>query len=306
MACEIEVSDDGTVQIGDPGAAELFSFVHLADSHLRVPHPELPWTRELADRMSEVVEKANALEPDFVVFTGDTLDSFTPDNIAYLKEVFARFHAPVHFALGNHDPGIRSIDMLRKLVADPEDFAAERERIREIRKNNTDVPSEANLQDHENGMLQSSPKIRENAIRYWEQEFGLATINYSFDLKGFHLVFFNFDREGLADGELEWLEADIRRSREHPTMLFFHVPLPIPALVPEVLARFKRNICLVAGPNTDRFFSLLSKNPQILAIFGAHIHFDSVHRYKDTVQITTAPVSEGRFRRVVVRGSDRC
>ena len=305
MACQIRVDDDGTVHIGDPGAAELFTFVHLADSHLRRPDPDLPWTQDLADRMSKAVNRTNALDPDFVAFTGDALDSFTPDNLAYLKATVARFRAPVRFALGNHDTGIRSIDALRGLVTDPRDFAAERARITEIRRNNLDVPSEATLRDDESGMLQSSPKIRESAIARWERALGLDSINYSVDLDGFHLVFLNFDREGITDSEMVWMEADINRARERPALLFLHVPLPIPELVPVVLARYKRDICLTAGPNTDRLFSLLSENPQILAVFAAHIHLDSVHRHGKMWQITTAPVFEGALRRVVVHEPDR-
>ncbi len=93
---KIEMLEDGTVQIGAPSAGEMFSFVHVSDSHLRVPRADLPWTGELADAMLEVVDRTNAAAPDLVVFTGDMLDSFAPDNIAYIKGIFERFDAPVH------------------------------------------------------------------------------------------------------------------------------------------------------------------------------------------------------------------
>ena len=297
---KIEMLEDGTVQIGAPSAGEMFSFVHVTDSHLRVPRADLPWTGELADAMLEVVDRTNAAAPDLVVFTGDMLDSFTPDNIAYIKGIFERFDAPVHFVLGNHDPGIRSIDALRNLVEVQEDFATERERIGEIRRNNVDVPSEALLRDDENGMLQSSPRISRYAFKHWARAFGLETLNYSLDFEAFHLVFFNFDCAGIEDGEMAWLEADIEANKTRPTLLFFHVPLPVAALVPEVLDKLGQDCCLPAGANTDRLFSLLSDNGQILAAFCGHIHFDSLHRYGDFAQVSTAPVAEVRWRRVVV------
>ena len=66
MNYKVEMLADGTIRIGAPGAAELFSFVQLSDSHLRVPQADLPWTGELAEAMLEVVRRANALQPDFI------------------------------------------------------------------------------------------------------------------------------------------------------------------------------------------------------------------------------------------------
>ena len=183
-----------------------------------------------------------------------------------------------------------------------EDFVEERERIKEIRRNNVDVPSEARLRDDENGMLQSSPRITQYAREQWARAFGPAAHSHSLDIGGFHLIFFNFDRDGLADGEMAWLEMEINENKELPTLLFFHVPLPVATLIPEVVEKLGRDLCLAAGPNTDRLFSLLSGNRQVLAAFCGHIHFDSMHRYEDFTQITTGPVFETRFRRVVVRG----
>ena len=302
MNYKVEMLAAGTIRIGAPGAAELFSFVQLSDSHLRVPRADLPWTGELAQAMLEVVRRANALQLDFIAFTGDMLDSFSPENLGYIKDIFERFKAPVYFVLGNHDPGIRSIDALRNLVKLEEDFVAERERIGAIRRNNVDVPSEANLKDDENGMLQSSPRISRYACRHWVRAFALETLSYSLDCGGFHLVFFNFDRAGIEDDEMAWLEADIKKSRACPTLLFFRVPLPVDALVAEVVEKLGRDSCLAAGPNTQRLFSLLSENPQIVAAFCGHVHFDSIHYYGNCAQITTAPVSTGACRRVVVRG----
>jgi hypothetical protein len=119
---------------------------------------------------------------------------------------------------------------------------------------------------------------------------------------GVHLVFFNFERHGIDDAEIEWIEADVGANKESPSLLFFHVPLPIPSLTREVEARIGSDICLARGPNTDRFFRLLAGNPQILAIFCSHVHFNSVHRHGGTVQITTDRVTEDALRRVIVHG----
>ena len=54
MNYKVEMLAAGTIRIGAPGAAELFSFVQLSDSHLRVPRADLPWTGELAQAMLEV------------------------------------------------------------------------------------------------------------------------------------------------------------------------------------------------------------------------------------------------------------
>ena len=302
MNYKVEMCADGTIRIGASDAAELFSFVQLSDSHLQVPRADLPWTGERVEAMLEVVRRANALQPDFIAFTGDMLDSFTPENLGYIKDLFARFKAPVYFVLGNHDPGIRSIAALRNLVDLEADFVAERERIGALRRHNVEVPREASLKDDECGMLQSSPRISSYACRRWARAFELEELSYSLEVAGFHLVFFNFDRAGIEEDEMAWLEADIKKSRARPTLLFFHVPLPVEALVAEIVGELGRDSCLAAGPNTERLFSLLAENPQIAAAFCGHVHFDSMHYYENCAQITTAPVFTGACRRVVVRG----
>jgi hypothetical protein len=59
------------------------------------PILQRPW-------VEKVVDKVNALKPNLVVITGDSMDSYTRDGLTHL-EPLARLKAPVYMAFGNHE-----------------------------------------------------------------------------------------------------------------------------------------------------------------------------------------------------------
>jgi len=71
------------------------SIVHLADTHFR--------GAATRDYFQAVFEQIGPLNPDLIVFTGDTLDDAAL--IDWLPETFGRLQAPLgcYFILGNHD-----------------------------------------------------------------------------------------------------------------------------------------------------------------------------------------------------------
>lgn len=52
--------------------------------------------------VEKVVEKVNEINPDIIVITGDSVDSFTQFGLDYLKP-FNKFRSPVYMIMGNHE-----------------------------------------------------------------------------------------------------------------------------------------------------------------------------------------------------------
>lgn len=84
------------------------SFVHLTDIHInRASSPE---------HLQAIVEKTNALQPDFIVMTGDIVD----DNARYLDkyfEILSELKASygVYYSVGNHEGYSGMLPILEKL-----------------------------------------------------------------------------------------------------------------------------------------------------------------------------------------------
>ncbi|MFZ5478137.1 MAG: metallophosphoesterase [Myxococcota bacterium] len=83
-----------------PGPVRL---VHLSDLHASPTTP--------ARDLDRIVARANALEPDVVVVTGDLLMPFSEADHDFLLDALARVRAPVFCCPGNHDLPV--LDRLR-------------------------------------------------------------------------------------------------------------------------------------------------------------------------------------------------
>lgn len=91
-----------------PKELDGLSIVHLSDLHFTGQ-----MTREFYDY---VVDRANEMQGDLVVITGDIVDK--QECLAWIPETLARLQAKhgVYFLLGNHDKRIGDVPQLRKLL----------------------------------------------------------------------------------------------------------------------------------------------------------------------------------------------
>lgn len=88
-----------------PAALDQLSIVHLSDLH---------FTGQITrDFFEFIIERANRLEGDLIVVTGDIIDE--SDCLAWLPDTLGRLHAPhgVWFILGNHDWRQSDVEGLR-------------------------------------------------------------------------------------------------------------------------------------------------------------------------------------------------
>lgn len=90
----------------------------------------------------------------------------------------------------------------------------------------------------------------------------------------------------LAEDQLDWLSAELRRNASQPTLLFLHHPA------------FPVNSAWLDGiglRDPSRFLSLVSVNPQVRAISAGHVHFEFADRFGE-VELLTTPSTCIQFR----------
>lgn len=106
VLCSCSVSPKDSIPGSGPVAAtqaaakttdfQPFSFVHISDPHLGVVHA--------ADvRFADLTGRINAMNPDFVVLTGDLTYGLTDRHVAVIDSALKQFQVPVKLIPGNHD-----------------------------------------------------------------------------------------------------------------------------------------------------------------------------------------------------------
>ncbi|MFQ6098035.1 MAG: metallophosphoesterase family protein [Armatimonadota bacterium] len=81
------------------GRSPAFTFVQLSDIHCSTHHDS--YNRRVAQAAKEI----NALQPAFVLLTGDVTDLGKPEEFDKFNEMRALFEVPLHIIAGNHDIG---------------------------------------------------------------------------------------------------------------------------------------------------------------------------------------------------------
>lgn len=80
-------------------------FIQITDTHLGSSPDFIYHGVNSYQRVSQLIDTLNGLpfQIDFVLHTGDVVDSGTPEEYQVAHDVFARLRYPIHFAVGNHD-----------------------------------------------------------------------------------------------------------------------------------------------------------------------------------------------------------
>lgn len=80
-------------------------FAQITDLHIRVPGDPLVGRVDTAGFLERAVQRLNGLSPrpDFVLVTGDLVDSGSADEYRHLRRLLEPLAMPVRLALGNHD-----------------------------------------------------------------------------------------------------------------------------------------------------------------------------------------------------------
>ena len=76
---------------------ENLTFLHITDTHVRpTPNP----ANELLELL---VSQANLIRPDFIIFSGDTVETGSSSSFKALREILLSLQVPIFIGGGNHD-----------------------------------------------------------------------------------------------------------------------------------------------------------------------------------------------------------
>jgi len=127
-------------------------------------------------------------------------------------------------------------------------------------------------------------------------------LNWSLDLKGWHLAIVDASSGRLAAETVAWLVRDLDAHQATPTLLFMHRPL-LMSNVEETLARtfYKAPLNL---ENAQEILLLLQDRPWVRGVFAGHCHMDTVRHRSGCVFVTTPSLIEHGYLYRIVRVSE--
>jgi Icc protein len=245
----------------------MWRFLHLTDMHLGSAIDGQWNNRFLCSAMPDVMRCLKRdlakLKPDFLLVTGDISSQQSRDGIFAARDFIDDLQIPYYPLGGNHD------------------FVSEASR---------DWFMEA-FEAH----LPNSDSV------------------YSFTHKGLHFCvldpWWKWDddtlcpfcqngaepdpassagRWAIPPHEFAWLEEDLEENAKVPTVLAVHYPaVPIPS-------RLARPGMRDAGhlENADMLFEVLTRHPQVKAVFSGHLHMNFIQRQDGVIHIVTSAMPE--------------
>jgi Icc protein len=79
------------------------SFLHISDLHIVAEEGHRQFGVDTAAILRQAVPMMNALQPDFIVASGDLVSDESEESYRRLQTLLRPLEAPVHFLMGNHD-----------------------------------------------------------------------------------------------------------------------------------------------------------------------------------------------------------
>ncbi len=267
----VRICGEKSLTLAHPSVTTRLTFVHLSDLQLWMPGRGLTAEEremlrsygiarslgETDDMMLALVDKINNCSPDLVLISGDLIDFFEPLSLEFAAYVLKRFRAPVYFTLGNHD--VARFEPPDRWI---NSYESEAEKIREA----------------------------------WKKRFNMDSVSYCFTYQGIRFIALDTSESKIGSADLCWFRNLILSDDETPTILFYHVPAPIPTLLPEVAQHRKVYYCLKQDQNTLEFMHILEESKCIIATFCGHVHFNSAHWCGSVLQTTIYPSCDGGIR----------
>lgn len=300
-----QISPDGTVHITDPRVQGRVAFTQIADVHLYPPGVDRDLVNEvyrqiscngslralntpfnaLVGQVAGMLDEVAGRGDDFVVWSGDILDTYDPEIAALVVELCRERGLPCYFQMGNHDwdfgwtPG----DMSTRLPATKFDV------------------------DQRN----------RQALKMMTEDWGMPGLYYSFERKGVRFISADTIHRTLtdpADGPInpastydpvqaEWIIEQLKW--DGPMVLFQHVPFnpTTPDYQVEPWKNFVYGCVLEEDPVSARVAQTVKQCPNLLGVFVGHKHRRSEDPLGLTWQFMVGLAAEGCSRRVVIEST---
>jgi len=122
----------------------------------------------------------------------------------------------------------------------------------------------------------SSPLYNRGAFQHF-----IGPVYYSFDYSGWHFLMLEATagegKQSFDDEQLSWLEKDLSLSKDKPTIIFTHQPIP-------------------DCKNFPLFLGIISSNPQVKVVFSGHWHRNVYLSLGNILNIITGALSGSWWR----------
>ena len=128
----------------------------------------------------------------------------------------------------------------------------------------------------------NTDKAEEGWQQWYTNATGMTQMYHSFDAGGYHFVMLDSSARGRINGtlppdQLDWLERDLEKNDERPTLIFMHH-----------MADRTDEIFGIDAPSQQDLSSIVSANPQVLSITSGHIHQNIRSSFGNRVNIAVA------------------
>lgn len=243
----------------------MWRFVHLTDTHLGSTFDGVWNNRFLCSIMPDVMQCLRRdlarLAPDFVLVTGDISSHTSRDAVFAARDFLDELKIPYYPLGGNHD------------------FLSEKSRDWFMEAFDASLPDSDTVYSFTHKGLHVSV-----LDPWWKRDNGTlypftAGHNNGNGARG---------RWAIPPHEIAWLEEDLEEHRGLPTILALHYPaVPIPQRLVEPEMKYAGHL-----ENTNLLFEVLSRYPQVKAIFSGHLHMHFIERSNGLTQVVTGSLPE--------------
>lgn len=231
-------------------------FAHITDVHISNAAQSWGGLGDQADALLvEACQQLNAIaDLDFVLLTGDVIDSATPDEVARLRAALETLEKPWHFVPGNHDGFIdpnrpeayrphEALPLFDPRLADPVPHAQQARWVRQIR-----------------------PGVR---------LIGLDTRKPD-------------DWGGVVDGEqMAWLRAALSGQRDDLVIVAMHHPVHHLGPHSQSPGYWTKFVC----DNAAEIDALFDAHPQVRLVLAGHHHANHLRLHNGRLHVNTAALS---------------
>ncbi len=279
MSVNLKPYHDNSVHIQDARVTKPVTFAQITDLHLH-PAPEL-WPEEYvsqiewwdvefnrpASLLPGILDQVAQRGVDFVLFTGDNIDHYSPEAAKMYVDECAKRGLRAHFVFGNHD------------------FQPEPVRY---------------------GGQPGGPVMREEYGRKLAGHWGMPDLYYSFEFNGVRFIAIDvpYDKtprgyEGfLEKPEVDWLIDQLEY--DGPIVAFYHVPFRRQNQMFQLKMHWGSCCRLWIAETRQglRARKALEQCPNLLATFTGHYHFSGISPLGESCQIVTQGAIEGLWRYV--------
>ncbi len=255
------------------------NFVFITDIHNRLSYQvreerngQYELGIETIESIRYILERCPGIS--MVVCGGDTINDYFPtgeeirNTLTEVMDAFYSLPVPVHYCIGNHDDGLATAAGRGKAT---DEFVLLPDELHEICMKNSPTKENYYYIDDENTNFRFL-FLNTNDVKYHKDDKG-------------HYVSNNHST-AISAKQIEWLKNDALKT-DRDVLVFSHVPLCNKGMFgndfrPKYIIQYEN---MTNGPEAYRE---LKYDPNVMAIFSGHVHYDNLVYEDELLEFTTA------------------